>query len=107
MTAKLARTWDDARMKRDRLQLLQTEMRERGIGALYLNDSVHQRYVLNVKMPGGGVFVPPRGGAIAFVRPRDTGYVKLGHDDVRPPIYNRSALRDGANPEETRRFAAN
>lgn len=105
MVKKIEVTWDDQRLKRDRLAQLQGIMKKRGLGALYLTEGVHIRYVLNMKCPGTEVFVPPEGEAVGFVRPRDMGFVKLQHANVRLPLYNRSAARDGSHPEETERFA--
>lgn len=79
----MTRTWDDQRLKRDRLALLQEEMRARGIGALYLEEEVHRRYALNLNVPGGNVFVPAEGHALAIVRERDIGWVQLSHANVR------------------------
>src|SRR6059058_1708794 len=79
-------TWDNQRIKRDRIALLQAEMKRQGVGALYLNDGIGQRYVLNVKVPGTKVFVPVEGEPIAFVRPRDEGYVAAQHPNIRPPL---------------------
>jgi Xaa-Pro aminopeptidase len=98
-------TWDDERLKRDRLARVQEQMRKRGIGALYLCDnSVTVRYVLNQKVPGGEIFVPAEGEPLAFIRSRDAGYVKKHHANVREPLYRRDAARDGTNPEEVKRF---
>src|ERR1700751_3681089 len=104
MTVGMKPTWDQARLKRDRLHGIQTRMKEQGVGALYMNDGYYLRYVLNLKVPGAGVFVPVEGEAIAFIRPRDTGYVKSRHDNVRPVIFHRSEVRDGSDPEEADRF---
>jgi Xaa-Pro aminopeptidase len=76
------KTWDEARLKRDRLALLKEQMQAHDIGALYLTD-VSLRYVLNTKIPGGQVFVPVDGDPIIFVQDRDIRWVsKLG--DTRP-----------------------
>jgi Xaa-Pro aminopeptidase len=104
MGRTIEKTWDDQRLKADRLKQLQPEMRRRGIGAMYLTDNVSVRYVLNLKVPGGEVFVPVEGEPTAFIRPRDLGFVKPHHPNARPPLYQRAATRDGTNPEETNRF---
>jgi Xaa-Pro aminopeptidase len=82
MPVEVKQTWDDQRLKRERLASLQTQMKQLGIGAMYLHDGVNVRYVLNVPVPGGAVFVPAEGDAIAIIRPRDVGYVKLKHPTV-------------------------
>ncbi len=80
-------TWDDARLKRDRLCQLQAAMVQQGIGALYLTERPSVRYAVNVRVPGGAAFVPAQGEPIVFVRSLDWGYVRLSHSDVRPHIY--------------------
>lgn len=79
--------WDNQRLKRARLERLQTEMRARGVGALYLYDGINVRYVLNTYVPGGAAFVPAEGEAIGLVRPRDIGYVALQHPQVMKTFY--------------------
>jgi Xaa-Pro aminopeptidase len=101
MPVQIPETWDTRRLQRDRLQRVQAEMQRRGLGALYLSETTNVRYLLALLVPGGEVFVPPRGDAIAFVRPRDAGYVKLRYDDVRPPI----RYQHPASEEEARRQA--
>ena len=105
MAVAVQKTWDDQRLKRDRLAQVQEQMKKRGIGALYLSDGINLRYILNMKIPGAEVFVPPEGDALAFIRPRDVGYVQLQHKNIHEPLYNRSAARDGTHPEEVERFA--
>ena len=105
MAVAVKKTWDDQRLKRDRLAQVQEQMKKRGIGALYLSDGINIRYVLNMKIPGAEVFVPPEGDALAFIRPRDVGYVQLQHKNIQAPLYQRSAARDGSHPEEAERFA--
>src|SRR5829696_1797058 len=80
---QISQTWDDARIKRERLVRLQAEMRRRDVGALYLSDSVYVRYVLNTKVPGSALFVPVDGEAVAIVRRRDLGYVRAQHPSTR------------------------
>lgn len=100
----LEETWDETRLKRDRLRGVQAQMKEKGVGAMYLRDSCYVRYLINLKVPGGAVFVPAEGEVIAFIRPRDMGYVKLRHPNSRPPIYRRFEIRDGSDPNESNRF---
>jgi Xaa-Pro aminopeptidase len=64
-------------------------MRQRNVGALYLEDSMFKRYVLNTKVPGSAVFVPVEGEALAIVRRRDIGYVGAQHPNVRLPFESR------------------
>jgi len=105
MPVTATKTWDDQRLKGERLAQLQEQMARRGIGALYLTDGVNVRYVVNVKIPGGAVFVPPHGEAIAFVRPRDMGYVKLRHANVQPPYYNEYLTWETGTTAKVDRFA--
>ena len=104
MPIVVEKTWDDQRLKRDRLGLLRAEMERRGIGALFLSDSKSVRYALNLKIPGADVFVPLQGDALGFIRPRDMGYVKMSHENVQPPFYRRGAITEDTDPEEAGRF---
>jgi len=79
-------SWDNQRIKQDRIALLQAEMKRQGVGALYLGNGMSARYALNLKVPGGNLFIPAEGELIAFVRPRDEGYVALQHSNIRPPL---------------------
>jgi Xaa-Pro aminopeptidase len=91
----MQQTWDDQRLKQDRLRQLQAVMRQEKVGGLYLTDGVNVRFALNLRIPGGAVFVPAEGEPVAFVRPLDEGYVRLAHGDVRPHIYRA----DPSDPE--------
>src|SRR5438093_7649076 len=91
----IATTWDHERLKRDRLALLQAEMQRQDIGALYLSDGPHVRYLLDLKVPGCRIFVPPEGDVVAMARPRDIGYVQLNHSgEVEQAEYRSAELRD-------------
>jgi len=83
----MEKTWDDQRLKRDRLRNLQNVMQRENVGGMFLTERVNVRYVLNMRIPGGTAFVPAEGEPIVFVRSMDEGYVKLSHPDVRPIIY--------------------
>ena len=83
----IEKTWDDQRLKRDRVHNLQAVMKKANVGALYLTDRINVRYVLNLRIPGGTVFVPADGEPVAFVRSMDEGYVGLAHSDVRRITY--------------------
>ncbi|HEX9880017.1 MAG TPA: aminopeptidase P family N-terminal domain-containing protein, partial [Candidatus Binatia bacterium] len=83
----IEKTWDDERLKRDRIRNLQASMREANVGALYLTDRINVRYVLNLRIPGGTAFVPAQGEPVVFVRSMDEGYVGLAHSDVRRITY--------------------
>lgn len=83
----MEKTWDDQRLKRDRVRNLQEVMQRENVGGMFLTDRINVRYVLNLRIPGGTAFVPAQGEPIAFVRSMDEGYVKLSHSDVRPIIY--------------------
>ena len=104
MSTDATKTWDPQRLKRDRLRMLQDEMKLRDIAALYLSDQTNVRYALDQHVPGGEVFVPADGEALGLVRGRDMGYVTRRHANVRPPFYDRSALRGGTDPEQAARF---
>lgn len=101
MPLAIERTWDDQRIKRERLVRLQAEMRRRNIGALYVTDT-NLRYVLNMKIPGGQVFVPAEGEPVAFVQGRDLRFVSQNHPNPRPRLQDV-----GSRSESTRtdRFA--
>lgn len=92
---QIEKTWDDRRLKDERLAQLQQTMREQGIGALYLTEGVNVRYILNLHIPGGAAFVPSEGVPIVFVRSLDEGYVRLAHPNVRPHLYRA----DPSDPE--------
>jgi Xaa-Pro aminopeptidase len=96
---KIEHTWDLKRVRKDRLQKLQAHMKERGVGALYLNDGVSIQYLLAVRIPGAALFVPPEGDAIALVRPRDWGYVELHYDILHPPLHHVSSAAQDETEE--------
>ena len=98
-------TWDDQRLKRDRVAQLQEQMKLRDIGALYLTSGITVRYVLNTPVPAGEAFVPVEGEALGIVRPRDTAYVKARHPNIKLPFYTPSAITDGSSPDEANKFA--
>lgn len=95
--------WDDVRLKRERLQGLQGEMKGLGLGGLYISDGVNLHYVLNLKIPGAKLFVPAEGEPVAFVRPRDAGYVSMQHERIMPTLYSNTW--EPANDEKLDRFA--
>lgn len=101
------KTWDDQRIKRDRLAQLQAQMRLRGVGALYLTEqATYGRYVLNTRVPGGTVFVPVEGEAVAIVRRRDFGYVQAQHPNIRPSFESSRPRSDGGDQDESKDYAA-
>lgn len=104
MNTEPRQTWDDQRLAQDRQARLQTEMRARGIGAMYLSDPMNMRYVLNLKVPGGGVFIPAEGEIIGFIKPRDMGYVRLRYTNIQPPFYTSADTESSAFEEKVRRF---
>ncbi len=69
----MEKTWDDQRLKRDRLRNLQNLMQRENVGGMFLTERVNVRYVLNMRIPGGTAFVPAEGEPIAFVRSMDEG----------------------------------
>lgn len=99
-----APTWDNERLKRERRENLQEEMARRGIGAALLSDGLNVSYILGFHIPGGQVFVPPQGDAIAMVRPRDAGYVALKHSPVHLTNYNPTAAFRPDYPRRVARF---
>jgi Xaa-Pro aminopeptidase len=101
----IEKTWDDDRLRVERLVKLQAAMRERDVGALLLKDWVNALYAINTKIPSGQTFVPAEGKPIAFTRPMDDGFVSMVGVETRPTIYlgNPSHDRDG---EGKRRWAA-
>src|SRR5438093_4973358 len=84
--AKIEKTWDQDRLKRDRLQRVQQEMGRQGLGALWVSGGVEPSYILGTKVPSCQMFIPQSGDVIAFIRPRDQGYVRRLHSDVREPL---------------------
>ncbi len=94
MLPEITKTWDEQRLRRERLQRLQREMKKFGLGALFLSDPANLQYVLNVRVRASKVFVPVEGEPLAIVRPRDIGYVSMEYDNVRLPV--RGA---GSGPE--------
>src|SRR5438552_12856165 len=85
---EITQTWDDDRLRRERVALVQGQMREQGVGALYIGDGTTVRYLLNIKVPSVQAFVPPSGDVLAFVRPRDAGYVRLQYSNIVEPPYD-------------------
>ncbi|HEY3117608.1 MAG TPA: M24 family metallopeptidase [Chloroflexota bacterium] len=88
MPMEITQTWDDDRLRQERVALVQQQMREQGVGALYIGDGTTVRYLLNIKVPSVQAFVPPSGDVLAFVRPRDAGYVKLQYSNIVEPPYD-------------------
>jgi Xaa-Pro aminopeptidase len=76
-------TWDNARLKRDRLAHIQTQMVKHNIGGMYLGVSEYKRYLLNLDVPSSKVFIPVEGEALSIVRKRDLAFVQDGHSNVQ------------------------
>jgi len=91
MPIEIAKIWDDHRLKRDRLARVQAEMRKRNVGSLYVSDNATIRYLLAVKVPSARAFVPAEGEVIAFIRPRDAGYVRMVHSLIQDPLYDSAS----------------
>ena len=102
MAMELKQTWDDQRLKRERLELLQGEMKRQGIGALYLEDPISTRYVLDIKVPSAQIFLPIEGEPSAFIRRRDMGYVQMRYPNAQLPMYRRD---DSGAPDATVQLA--
>ena len=84
--ASIEKTWDQERLRRDRLQRVQEEMRRQGLGAMWVSGGVEPFYILGTKVPSCPMFIPQSGEVIAFIRPRDEGYVRRHHANIRPPL---------------------
>ncbi|HLY67967.1 MAG TPA: Xaa-Pro peptidase family protein [Chloroflexota bacterium] len=104
MSLKIDPKWDYKQIRRDRRQKLQAEMKERGIGAMYLTDGVNIQFLLCVRIPGASLFVPPDGDIIALVRKRDWGYVELHYDILHPPLHNVSSGAQDETEEGQKRL---
>lgn len=91
MPIEVQQTWDNQRLKSERIARVQAEMKRQGVGALFLTDSATLRYLLAIKIPSARAFVPPEGEVLAFVRPRDQGYVRLQHPNLTEPLYDSSS----------------
>jgi Xaa-Pro aminopeptidase len=100
------KTWDDQRLKQDRLHRLQAEMRKNGLDALWVNGGVEPFYILGTKVPSCQMFVPQEGEVIAFVRPRDEGYVRKQHSNVRAPLVPTVRSSSASKDEPARKTAA-
>jgi len=96
-------TWDDQRLRRQRAKRLQEQMRQRNIGAMYLTD-VNLQYALCMKVPGSAAFVPAQGDPIAFVRPRDAGWVQRQGVATAPTLYGGSSTWEPGGEAEFARF---
>ncbi len=92
--ARIAVKWDHERLKRDRLAMLQAEMQRRDIGALYLTEGNHTRYLLDAQVPVGKVFVPVEGELEAFVRGRDIGYMQMAHGSAKQADFPPTEVRE-------------
>ena len=105
--AGLEKKWDPQRLKRDRIERVQDEMKRQGLGALWVSGSVEPFYILGTKVPSCQMFIPQDGEVIAFIRPRDQGYVKRHHSAVRepliPPRSRRGGRRTGGRSRRRRR----
>jgi len=88
-------TWDNRQIQEDRVRLLQAEMRRRGVGVLFIGGGTNARYALNLKVPSLQLFIPVEGELIAFVRPRDQGYVSAQFENIRPPLTQEQPTEHG------------
>ncbi|MBM2812512.1 MAG: peptidase, partial [Chloroflexi bacterium] len=96
-------TWDDKRLRNDRIGGLQEQMKLHGIGAMYLTD-VNLLYALCLKIPGSAAFVPADGEAVALVRPRDKGWVSKEGLATAPTQYDGSSGWEPGGAEKFGRF---
>lgn len=86
-TSLINKTWDDERLRIERLAHLQDTMRKNNVGGLLLKDWVSSRYAINTRIPSGLTFVPVEGRCVCFVRPMDDGYVSMIGVETRPVSY--------------------
>jgi Xaa-Pro aminopeptidase len=105
LASTVNRTWDEQRLKQDRLHRVQEEMRKSGLGALWVNGGVEPFYILGTKIPSCQMFVPQDGEVIAFVRPRDEGYVRKHHSNVRAPLVETVRSSSASKDEPARKTA--
>jgi Xaa-Pro aminopeptidase len=85
MALEIKKTWDEDRMRRDRLERLQSEMQRQDVGALYIT-GINSRYVLNAKVPSVATFIPSEGDLTAFIRPRDS-YANKSAAKLAEPLW--------------------
>lgn len=71
------------RMRKDRLQRVQREIANLGLGGIYVTEGSDVRYVTGVRAPGVTAFVPREGEPILYVRERDKGYVEREYRNIR------------------------
>ena len=91
MAAKLERAWDEQRCKAARVAAFQDQMKRNHIGAFLLGGHVGARWTLGVPVPSVDVFVPPEGEVVGFIRQRDIEYVRMHHENLRLPLYDKEA----------------
>jgi Xaa-Pro aminopeptidase len=82
-------------LRQERLVRLQNEMRRQSLGGLYLTENASLLYTVNLKVPGGSVFVPQKGEPILYVRPRDEGYCRQAYPNIRPTRRTSLVTREG------------
>jgi Xaa-Pro aminopeptidase len=75
---------DMEKLRKERVFRLQAEMKKRDLGGLYLTEKPSLLYTVNLKVPGGSVFLPQKGEPILYVRPRDEGYCRRAYPNIRP-----------------------
>jgi Xaa-Pro aminopeptidase len=104
----IEKTWNDQKLKQDRLARVQDEMRKRGVGGLYIGENSSVRYLLAIQIPSVRAFVPVEGEVLAFVRPRDAGYVRFHHANIQDPVYDSASNwgPEGASDSSPDRLAA-
>jgi len=104
-TSVIEKTWDEERLRVERLARLQTTMQAMHVGALILTDWENGRYAINTRIPSSFTVVPAQGRCIAFVRPMDSGYVSLAGVETRPITYDQRTSDPDAG-SKLERFAA-
>jgi len=85
MPIEIQKTWDEDRLRHDRLERLQEEMQKLDVGALYIT-GINSRYVLNEKVPSVATFIPAEGEITAFIRTRDS-YAKKSAAKLAEPLW--------------------
>jgi Xaa-Pro aminopeptidase len=95
---------DMDKLRKERVARLQAEMKKLGLGGMYFTERPNVLYTVNLKVPGGSVFVPLEGDPILYVRPRDDGYCRLAYPNVRPTRRTSSVTSPGF-AEKMKRWA--
>lgn len=110
----LERGVDLERLRRERLRKVQTQMRDRDIGALLLTDTINIRYATGISvMPiwtttnlGHYVLVPIEGSPVVFEMAQAKFRAEEFFSDVRNAYHWQSRFADQMSPERSAEWAA-